>query len=149
MSLAAAVEVRLKAWAASQPSLISVYYVQIPGLPPADETEGVGRYVVIYPITNTWTVGGQLGESRDIATTVQVTSVAWFSDGRPTSPAKVTEWLQEQVKAQLVDWLPTIDGMTPGPIGHTRGGDLQPDETVPDRHEVYAADQFSLLADRT
>jgi hypothetical protein len=126
------------------PSSVGVYDTQVPGIPQAD-SDGVGRYVVLYPISGQRSVSGAAGASNDLSVTVQATSVAWFANASD-SPAPECRWVAEQVRDALTDWVPPIDGF--GPVLHTLSRPGASDEKIRDRPAVYAVDQFSVLADR-
>lgn len=148
MTVAEAVVAKLQTWATAQPFLVSVYFVQVPGIPPVDPVSKAGRYLVVFPIADLWSAEGINAVSSDVAVTVQVTSVAWLTADL-ASPADEVQFLQNQVKLQVADWTPSVSGLVISPFRHVRAGNLRTDEVITDRQVVYAVDQFSLTAVRT
>jgi hypothetical protein len=147
VTVAGAVVAKLEAWAAAQPYLVSVYFVQVPGIPPVDQQSGAGRYVVVFPISEVWSSSAIDAVSSGVVATVQVTSAVWLTEDF-SSPAPEAEFLQAAVKSQLLDWAPVVDGLLTSPFRHTHAGNLRSDEAIADRQVIYTFDQFSLTAQR-
>jgi len=146
VSIADAVVARLTTWAAARPGLISVYDTTIPGQPPADPS-GLGMYVVVYERT---TLRSTAVDSlhRDASGEVTVISAAWNVNAS-SSAAQPCRWLVTQVQSQLVDWVPTVTGLRCGPLVQVGNPQPMPEETLTDRHLIYASDQFHYEADKT
>lgn len=139
-----AVLVRLRQWAATQASLITVYDVTIPGSPPADPVTGLGRYLVVAERASrqSVTVGGA---STQQSGEVYVTVAAWLQNSNQ-SAAQSCRWLVTQVQALLTDWIPQVPGIRCGPLVQVGNPMLTPEESLTDRHLIYASDQFAYLA---
>jgi hypothetical protein len=137
---------RLTAWAASQASVISIYDTTIPGIPPADPVTGLGRYVVVAERTKLRSSGVD-SVSRDASGELLLTMAVW-SDVSGDSMAAACRWLVEGVQSQLVDWTPSVPGLNCGQLQQVGNPQPSPEETLTDRHLMYATDQYSYLADR-
>lgn len=137
MSLADAVLERLTG---ALPDDIGVFDSTVPGIPPA-------RYVVLYCDTGRLTADCADGVSRELDFRLQVTSVAVLNDS-VLQAAPMARWIAELVRTSLTDWRPAVDGLVIGPLVHLNSRQPTPDETVADRHLVFAIDQFSTIADR-
>lgn len=121
----------------SLPSDVMVYDGTVLPNPPA-------RYVVVYGDVGLRSAAAVDGLSRDQSFTVQCTCAV-------TAPmaAGHCRWLAGTVRDLLTDFLPVVDGVTPGQFTHSVSRRPVPNETVPDRHTWESVEQFSLLAGRS
>lgn len=146
MSVANAVLERLRVWAASESSLVSVFDTTIPGIPPADPASGLGRYLIVSERTTVRALGID-AVSSSAGGQIYVTAAAWYVD-RPDSAAPACRYLVDQVQRQLVDWTPEVAGLVCAPFRQIGNPTPSPDESLTDRHLIFAADQFEYDAIR-
>jgi hypothetical protein len=111
-----------------------VYDGIVPGVPTA-------RYVCVYGATGTRTADAIDGASRSVQYDLQIQSVA-------VNGAQC-RWLATQVRDALTDWVPAVDGQVSWGFQHQLSRRPVADESVADRHLMYAVDQFVLIATRT
>jgi hypothetical protein len=116
------------------PGDVTVYDGQVPGVPTA-------RYVCVYGDPGQRTPDAIDGVSRMQTHSVQVTSVA--------VNLLQCEWVATQVRDGLTDWIPAVDNTAPGMFRHSLSRRPAPDESVADRHLMFAVDQFSIYLNRT
>lgn len=119
---------------ASLPGDVAIYDGSVPGIPAA-------RYVCVYGAIGMRSPDAIDGVSRAQAFDVQVTSVA-------VNGAQC-RWLAEHVRDAITDWIPTVDGMVTPMFRHEVSRRPTADESVADRHLMFAVDQFSISATRT
>lgn len=118
---------------AALPSDVTVYDGTVPGLPTA-------RYVCVYGGIGTRTPDSIDGVSRMQTFDIQVTSVA------VNGPQ--CRWIAEHVRDAITDFIPLVDGMVASMFRHSVSRRPVPDESVADRHLMFAVDTFSIYLNR-
>jgi hypothetical protein len=121
------------------PTDVGVFDVAVPGIPPA-------RYVTVTCDAGSRSALGADGVSSELQYTVHIMSVATENSVR--SPAPLCRFLVETVQTALTDWRPVVDGLAVGPVEHLHTRAPAPDETLADRHVVFAVDLFRVHAER-
>lgn len=122
------------------PSDVEVYDGEVTGIPP-------NRYVMLFIGEGLRSSSTVDGSSRDLSGDFQATTVA-SNPGSAGTVAGMTRWLQKRVRDRFTDLKIQVDGLECGPIQHTLSQRPAVDESVADRHVVFAVDEFAVLADR-
>lgn len=120
------------------PGDVTVYDGKVDSDPPP-------RYVAVWGDIGTIRALAIDGVSRDASYSIQVTSVV-------TAPMDAADcrWLARQVRNAIADWRPVADDLSvPGQFAHDISRRPVDDESIPDRHVMFAVDLFSLAGIRS
>lgn len=135
-TIADAIVARLESVA---PSDVKVYDNEVPDTPAA-------RYWVVYCGLGVWRAKTYGGGHTDNDVTFQLTTVASDQSGQMAA-AKMCRWLEKKGIDTLLDWKPTVTGLTCSTISMIPLDNFPiRDETVLSVPTVYAVDRFRLRA---